>query len=69
VDKTANIHAPIGKASFSHEQLLENFNALLAAVKRARPAAVKGTYVKRIVVANTMGPGIRVDSAEVLTNV
>ena len=68
VDKTANVHAPIGKASFTAEQLLENFNALLAAIKRARPAAVKGIYVKRIVVANTMGPGIRVDATEALTS-
>ena len=66
VDRTANIHAPFGKASFSAEQLEDNLNALLGAVKRARPAAVKGTYVRRIVVANTMGPGIRIDEAGAL---
>ncbi|MEZ4517734.1 MAG: 50S ribosomal protein L1 [Chloroflexota bacterium] len=64
VDKTSNLHAPIGKASFTEEQLLDNLNAFIAAVKRARPAAVKGTYINRITLANTMGPGIRVDSGE-----
>lgn len=64
VDKTSNLHAPIGKASFSNEQLLDNLNAFLAAVKRARPAAAKGTYIRKIVLANTMGPGIKVDIAE-----
>lgn len=64
VDKTANLHAPIGKASFTEEQLLENLQAFINAVKRARPAAAKGTYIQRITVANTMGPGIRVDASE-----
>lgn len=64
VDKTSNIHAPIGKASFSEEQLADNLNALIGAVKRARPAAAKGTYIQRITVANTMGPGIKVDTLE-----
>jgi large subunit ribosomal protein L1 len=64
VDKTSNVHAPIGKASFSEEQLLDNLNALLDAIKRARPAATKGTYVQRITLANTMGPGIKLDIAE-----
>jgi large subunit ribosomal protein L1 len=67
VDRTANIHAPIGKASFSEEQLIDNLNHLLDAVKRARPAAVKGAYIHRIVLANTMGPGIRLDTNEALT--
>ena len=66
VDRTANIHAPIGKASFSEEQLIDNLNHLLDAVKRARPAAVKGAYIHRIVLANTMGPGIRLDTNEAL---
>jgi large subunit ribosomal protein L1 len=66
VDRTANIHAPIGKASFSEEQLMDNLNHLLETVKRARPAAVKGAYVHRIVMANTMGPGIRLDTSEAL---
>jgi large subunit ribosomal protein L1 len=67
VDRTANIHAPIGKASFTEEQLMDNLNHLLETVKRARPAAVKGTYVHRIVMANTMGPGIRLDTSEALS--
>ncbi|MCA9924610.1 MAG: 50S ribosomal protein L1 [Anaerolineales bacterium] len=66
VDRTANIHAPFGKASFSEEQLLDNLQTIINAVKRARPAATKGTYIKRIVLANTMGPGIRVDAVEAL---
>ncbi len=64
VDKTSNIHAPIGKASFSQDQLLENLTAFIGAVKRARPAAAKGIYIQRITVANTMGPGIKVDPVE-----
>jgi large subunit ribosomal protein L1 len=64
VDRTSNIHVPIGKASFSEEQLLENLQHLIDVVKRARPSAVKGTYIRRITLANTMGPGIRVDVNE-----
>lgn len=67
VDRTANIHVPIGKASFSEEQLMDNLNHLLEVVKRARPASVKGAYVRRITMANTMGPGIRMDVAEALS--
>ena len=64
VDRTANVHAPIGKASFSEEQLRDNLQSVLDAIKRARPASVKGTYIRRITMANTMGPGIRVDAIE-----
>lgn len=64
VDRTGNIHVPIGKASFSEEQLLDNLNMLIGIVKRARPAAAKGTYIKRMVMANTMGPGVRMDVIE-----
>jgi len=67
VDKNANIHTPIGKASFSEEQLLDNLNHVLDAIKKARPASVKGTYVHRIVMTNTMGPGIRLDTSEALS--
>jgi large subunit ribosomal protein L1 len=67
VDRTANVHAPIGKASFTHEQLMDNLNHLIDAIKRARPASTKGAYVRRITVANTMGPGIRLDIAEALS--
>jgi large subunit ribosomal protein L1 len=61
LDKTANIHVPIGRASFSKEQLFENFAALMEAVQRARPASAKGQYVRRITITPTMGPGIKVD--------
>lgn len=64
VDRTGNIHVPIGKASFSEDQLMDNLNMLIGIVKRARPAAAKGTYIKRMVMANTMGPGIRMDAIE-----
>lgn len=64
VDRTANLHAPIGKASFSEEKLGENLQAMLDAVKRARPAAAKGRYIQKITLANTMGPAIRLDVAE-----
>lgn len=66
VDRTANIHVPIGKASFSHEQLQENLQHMLDAIKRARPASTKGAYIRRITLANTMGPGIRLDLSEAL---
>lgn len=66
VDRTANIHAPIGKASFSQEQLGENLQALLDAIRRARPAATKGNYVRSITLANSMGPGIKVDPSEAM---
>lgn len=61
IDKTANIHVIIGKASFGAEQLMTNFAALMDAVQKARPSAAKGTYLKRVVVTSTMGPGIKVD--------
>ena len=64
VDKTSNLHVPVGKASFSEEQLIDNLNAMLDAVKRARPAAAKGAFIRKITMANTMGPGIKVDTAE-----
>ncbi|MEW5988150.1 MAG: 50S ribosomal protein L1 [Chloroflexota bacterium] len=66
VDKTGNVHAPFGKASFGEAQLLENLKALLDSIRRARPAAAKGTYVRRITVANAMGPGIHVDAVEAM---
>ena len=61
VDRTANLHVPIGKASFAKEQLVENMAALMEAVRKARPPAAKGTYVRKVTVTTTMGPGIRVD--------
>ncbi|MDX1664653.1 MAG: 50S ribosomal protein L1 [Candidatus Promineifilaceae bacterium] len=65
VDRTANLHVPIGKASFTEEQLLDNLNYLLDAVRRARPAAAKGAYIRKIVLTNTMGPPIKVAVSEV----
>ena len=64
VDKTNIIHCPIGKASFGAEKLAENFNTLVGAVIKARPAAAKGQYIKSCVVASTMGPGIKVNTAK-----
>jgi large subunit ribosomal protein L1 len=61
LDKTANLHVPIGKVSFNATQLYENLAALMEAVKKARPAAAKGIYIKRLTVTTTMGPGIKVD--------
>jgi large subunit ribosomal protein L1 len=61
VDKTSNIHAPIGKVSFSADKLMQNFTALMEAIVAAKPAAVKGIYLKRITLASTMGPGVKVD--------
>ncbi len=67
VDRTSNVHAPIGKASFTEQQLLDNLQTVIDAIKRARPASTKGTYVRRMVVANTMGPGIRLDTSEAMS--
>jgi large subunit ribosomal protein L1 len=60
-DRTANIHVPIGKASFEEQRLLENMAAVMDAIRRARPPATKGTYVRRVVVTTSMGPGIKAD--------
>ena len=64
VDKTGIIHSPIGKINFDASKLAENAQALLAAILKAKPAAAKGKYVKRITLTSTMGPGILVDPAE-----
>ena len=66
VDKTAIIHVPFGKVSFTPEQLTENLAVLMDAVNRARPSAAKGQYIRNLTVASTMGPGIRVDVPAVL---
>jgi len=63
VDKTGNLHAPIGKVSFTKEQLAENLAAFMESVVRAKPAASKGTYIKHVSVSSTMGPGVKVDAA------
>ena len=67
LDKTANIHVPIGKASFSAEKLEENLATLMSAIKKARPPAAKGSYVKRVTLTSTMGPGIKVDPFQALS--
>jgi large subunit ribosomal protein L1 len=61
VDKTSNLHVPIGKIGFETQKLLENMAAFVEAVRKARPPAVKGTYVRKITITDTMGPGIKVD--------
>lgn len=65
VDKTAIIHAPIGKVSFGPDKLLENAKAIIDSVLKAKPSAAKGKYVKSIALSSTMGPGVRVDLASV----
>lgn len=62
LDKTANVHVQIGKVSFTEEQLLGNLGALMDAINRSKPAGAKGTYIRRVTMASTMGPGVRVDS-------
>ena len=64
LDKTNIIHCPIGKASFGAEKLKENFDALLGAIIKAKPAATKGQYIKSCVLASTMGPGVKVNQAK-----
>ncbi len=65
VDKTANLHIPIGRVSFSNQALLENLAAAIDAVKKARPTAAKGTYIRKVTLAASMGPGIKVDPVAV----
>ena len=64
LDKTNIIHCPIGKASFGTEKLVENFNTLVGAVIKAKPAAAKGQYIKSCVIASTMGPGVKINQAK-----
>ncbi len=61
VDKTGNLHVPIGKMGFAPEQMLENLAALMDAVNRAKPSGAKGIYIKRVTLTSTMAPGIRLD--------
>src|SRR3954451_9858224 len=67
VDKTGIIHVPFGKSSFESDQLVDNLAALIDAINRAKPSAVKGTYFKSLTIASTMGPGIRVDVPGILS--
>jgi large subunit ribosomal protein L1 len=64
VDKTGNLHAPIGKVSFDGERLGENLKSFMDAVVHGRPAAAKGTYIKSVTLSSTMGPGVRIDPGE-----
>ena len=64
LDKANIIHVPIGKASFTEQQLNENFHTLIEAIDKARPATLKGQYLKSVVISTTMGPGIRLNTAK-----
>ena len=64
-DRHANVHVPIGRASFTDEDLLKNLRAVVAELHRAKPPAAKGKYVKKVVLSSSMGPGVRIDPAEV----
>jgi large subunit ribosomal protein L1 len=64
VDKTANLHVPIGKVSFDEKKLYENLAALMDAIKKARPASTKGTFIRRVTLTSTMGPGIKIDALQ-----
>ncbi|MEY2195926.1 50S ribosomal protein L1 [Neobacillus sp. BF23-41] len=65
VDKSGNIHVPIGKASFENEKLVENFSTIFETMLKVKPSAAKGTYMKNVTVASTMGPGVKVDPSSV----
>jgi large subunit ribosomal protein L1 len=65
VDKSGNIHVPIGKASFEDVKLVENFNTVFETLLKVKPSAAKGTYMKNVTVASTMGPGVKVDPSSV----
>ena len=65
LDKANIIHCPVGKASFTEEQLTENFNTLMDAIVKAKPASAKGTYMKSVTVTSTMGPGIKVNTLKI----
>jgi large subunit ribosomal protein L1 len=68
LDKTNIIHVPIGKASFTEEQLLDNFQTLMEAIIKARPSAVKGQFLRSVTLASTMGPGVKINPAKLVNN-
>lgn len=68
LDKANIVHVPLGKVSFENAKLEENFKALMDAILKARPAALKGTYIKSLTIASTMGPGIRINVAKLTNN-
>ena len=65
VEKAGIVHAGVGKASFTQDKLEENVNAFLSAIQKARPTGAKGTFMKRITLSSTMGPGVKIDSSDV----
>ena len=65
LDKTNIIHVPIGKVSFGSEKLTENFQTLMSAIIKAKPQAAKGQYLRSVVIASTMGPGIKINTAKI----
>ena len=68
LDKTNIIHVPIGKASFPEEKLLDNFQTLIEAIIKARPAAVKGQFIRSVTLSSTMGPGVKINPAKLVNN-
>ncbi|MBQ8924347.1 MAG: 50S ribosomal protein L1, partial [Lachnospiraceae bacterium] len=64
LDKSNIIHVPIGKASFTEEQLTDNFQTLIDAILKAKPSAAKGQYLRSVVIASTMGPGVKLNTAK-----
>ena len=64
LDKSNIIHCPIGKVSFSEEQLKDNYNALIEAILKAKPSALKGQYLKSVTLSTTMGPGVKINTAK-----
>ncbi len=67
LDKTNIIHVPVGKASFTEEQLTDNFQTVIEAIMKAKPAAVKGAYLKSVTISSTMGPGIKLNAAKLMS--
>ena len=65
LDKANIIHCPVGKASFTEDQLSDNFNTLMDAIIKAKPASAKGTYLKSVTITSTMGPGIKVNTLKI----
>ena len=65
VEKAGVVHAGVGKASFSHDQLVENVRAFVGAIKRAKPSGAKGTYLRKVALSSTMGPGVKIDVASI----
>lgn len=63
IDKSSNIHVPIGKISFDDQKLIENFTTIYETMLKVKPSAAKGTYMKNVAVSSTMGPGVKVDAS------